>query len=249
MLSAEQRQRLSVLHANKPSNGFYIATEQNGDDVKGLWTDQSVHSLINASDRVLRKVQAIVDQVVFQEQFQILVNKPEMTMAERMSILRVLKRFDFTDELVKALRSEVDVMVKVLVNLSNNVFVAASTRLVQGLTDQFNEDDDLAGIVIQFDHDQAITARELVVFGLPAKQYFELLFSGVFTEQWFLTTVVNTIESSTSYNVYKSRVSVLVSNRMKLLTNNIRDVVQEIIQQATIKATQQFANISIKVQE
>lgn len=247
LLSQSQSNVLRSLRGD-PSNAVYTATSVNGDDVKGLWTDKAVHSLSNAAKRVLQKVIRVVHETNHNSEFQVLVNKPTLSLDERKKLTRTLLQMDFVALMVKELRKEVDVLAMVLTNLSNNVFVAASTRLVQGLNDQFAEDEDLFDVPVVFDFDDEMTPNKLVVLGVPGKQYFEMMFSALFTEQWFITTIIHTLESSQSYKMFQVRVDALVEARMKKLYSMLRDVAQDVAQSATLRATEQFSNIQIKVE-
>jgi len=230
------------------SDSVFDATNRNGDSVKNEWVEQANVSLRVEAEKVVDDLNDIIAQVLLDKHVSEFVKDEQLTQSESAALMRRLKSIGFTKLMVRYLRDNVDVIVDRLVNLSNNVFVAASTRLVEGLNQQLKEDDELSALQIEFEP-EILTEKDLLIVGQPLKFHIELLFADVFSESWFITNVTQALSTSTSLPATIELLKARNVTRVVTLASRLKRAAFNVASDAVNRANQQLAEINVNVRD
>jgi hypothetical protein len=178
-----------------------------------------------------------------------LINVGLPDVQEGAALLRELKSFNFDKQLLNnaGISARLTEISKLLVAMSNCVYVASSTRIMEGLNNQLKSNEDTADIDLRFDIEDGdmLTQQTLGVRGIPVMDYLRLILASVFSEQWLVANISQSFAAESTFEDFVSQVSKLTASRERQLTREIQRVVFYVAQEALYRANKQLAEIKV----
>jgi len=226
----------------------YTAVNVNGDSVLSTWlnlaTDQLKPTIADITTSVNR---VVLDALGASMTLQRLAGAGTLSRQQSAALLRELKRLSLAKRLVVALRPHIGTLTNTFASVSNHAFVASSTRIVEGLSQQIMADEDLPDLPVQFEmtSSDAVSSDSLTIEGIPVKIYLELLVASIYTEPWLVSLINRAFQAAPTFDRAMAMVTGVGTSRAGALLDRLKTAAFYVLHEASLRAAGQLSTMEV----
>jgi hypothetical protein len=223
------------------------AANFNGDSIKGVWVAQVAHTLTLELQNATIAAQELISRVFGTKSVLKLLEQEQSDetftqLTKRLIELKLMERFavDVKQHLLH--------MCDIYVELWNNVYVASSVNLIDAFNEQLKNDTDFNGSKLMFEvtEDDQVTTNTLTVESMPIRMKLALIYRDVYSDNWFINTIIQSLRSQFQLSSAIERANALVVSRQQTILNVLKVVAFNVAQESVVKATEQLSSMGVE---
>lgn len=242
-MKPHQQNLLNALHG---SDGVYAATAMNGDHVKGPWVARATHGLNNYAPSITAAVNRVIDKALLDTAHM----QGQLEPDDVHQFMAVLQKRITNESIRRATNDAVRAIVRLLTNVSNQVFVAASVNLIDGLNNQLRDEGwGDTPIVFEVTDDDKVTPSMLTLAGVRASDYVTLMFQQVYSSAGIIRMLTQLRIATPDFNAFRRQVHTKLSNILSAVMRDLTLAAHTVEQEAVLRATEQFEHLEVRVVE